>query len=190
MKISSLNKIRFHSDAKVKIAFTYCGPASMNGLEANALASRSIEKTKSLAQEVSEKRRAEWESYQKNVLNALHSEYEKLLKEFYNKLPDYLIHFLELLLPHITPQAETIKHLVEMILKENEANDALTLLISPNDVKWIKDLEKEFKQNYPHLITEEEGTLHAGEFRLKTSLGEIDGRLKTRLDELKHRFIH
>ncbi len=162
----------------------------MSGVAAKAKIEESftqgVEKTKEEYKKVLQTEKTSWAQYQKLILDNLQARYESWLNEFMTLLPEYLVTIISHLLPQIDIKRETVEALVAALLKEaNERQQQLTVFLSEKDAQWVNKFEEKFKDEYPLLNFEIDSSLASGDCRLKTSWGEIDGRLKARLEELK-----
>jgi len=192
--LSSSHKIYFPFPP-TQIDWVYSGPQGITGVAAKAKIeesfARGVQITKDEYKVLLQKEETSWAQYQASVLEKLQERYEAWLNEFIALLPDYLTTIVEHLLPKAEIKLETMEELVSLLLKEgNEKQQKITVFLSEKDAKWLKALNEKFNAEYPLLNFETDSSLVSGDCRLKTTWGEIDGRLKTRLEELKIFFQH
>ena len=183
MKTGLLNNLYFAKDSAVKLQFLYCGTPSITGLHASK---KMMQLEQSLQNDFNSKlihEQEQWDLFKKSVLDNLENKFNNMVDSIKLSLPDYIFKFLKLLIPQIELQEENIKSIIENILKECAIDeDVIIVKISKNDSKWIKNLQKTFSSK--KLTFELDESLSSGDVILKTSLGDIDAKLSTMLEEL------
>lgn len=184
---SSYKKINFLKNTPTKIRFSYCGTIEHRDEKKHELMQKRIEQQVNIKLE--QQSLQQGENFEK-LCSKIQTSYDHFMEDFQNQLPDYLMHLLEILLPKIKIERETLLELIQQLLASNVSEGPLTLCISLADQTMIDDLQKHFTNKYPQLKITTDPSLQAGDMILKTDFGILDNRLKSRLKTLQTCFDH
>nr|NIS39005.1 hypothetical protein [Candidatus Saccharibacteria bacterium]NIV73019.1 hypothetical protein [Calditrichia bacterium]NIW80651.1 hypothetical protein [Calditrichia bacterium] len=84
-------------------------------------------------------------------------------------------------------QKELIKETLSKVLRESESAAKIKIIINPQDLQAVQELEPQLRQHLPDLqelgiVSDESVT--CGGCIVETNLGKLDGRIEPQLNEL------
>ena len=86
-----------------------------------------------------------------------------------------------------TPQQDVIRSTLRRVLKVAEIAGRVKILVSPQDLQSVREMENELRQHLPDLkemsIIDDE-TIASGGCVIETDLGKVDARVQTQLNEM------
>jgi flagellar assembly protein FliH len=127
--------------------------------------------------------RNEFAACQESVFQSLAAQHRTLVEKFTAALPLLASQIAAKVLAGFQPDAETMKRLVTETLAEIEpGTPEVELALAPGDCALVEGVATEFGQSYPGLRLRADGTLRAGDCRVQSKFGLIDGRLRSKLE--------
>jgi flagellar assembly protein FliH len=129
--------------------------------------------------------RQEFARAQEDALKGIAAQHEALVAQFSAALIPLASQIAARVLAGVAPDAELVSRLVEETLAELEPGTAdVEVYLSPGDCALAEEIAAEQGQKFPGLKLLPDNSLRPGDCRVQSRFGAIDGRLKTKLENV------
>jgi len=134
-------------------------------------------------------------SHTMQTLSRMIEEIQARQKEIFSRTERYLLQLVfrisERIIGAISEvHRDLIRETIQKVLQIAQLSGKIKILVHPEDLKVVQDLEPELRRGFPDLKElgfVADNTIHPGGCVVETDLGKLDARIETQFNELEER---